>query len=223
MRYINIHTHKLNIHENTFEIYNKKITENFTKQHFSSGLHPWFITEKNIQTEFQILKTDLNNKHCIALGEIGLDKLTNTSFEIQKEVFKKQLELNKKIKKPVIIHCVKSFQEIIQITKKYDYSFIIHGYNKKQELANQLLKNGFYLSFGKQLLSKENLQQVFKNTPINKLFLETDDAKISIKKIYNIAAEIKNIPLESLLLALQNNFKTVFYESELVRTNRTFN
>ncbi len=210
MKYTNIHTHKLNAQKNTFEIYNKKITENFTKQTFSSGLHPWFITKKTLQKEFQILKADLNNKHCIALGEIGLDKLTNTNFKIQKEVLKKQLELNKNLQKPVIIHCVKSFQEIIKITKNYDYSFIIHGFNKKQELANQLLKNGFYLSFGKHLLTKENLQNVFKNTPINKLFLETDDAEISIEKIYNKAAEIKNIPLESLILVLQNNFKTVF-------------
>jgi TatD DNase family protein len=99
---------------------------------------------------------------------------------------------------------------MITLTKSYDFLFIVHGFNKKQQLAEQLLKKGFYLSFGKHLLEKESLQSVFKNTPLNRIFLETDAASNSIESVYKKAASIKEISIESLILAIKNNFENVF-------------
>ncbi len=208
--YINIHTHKNN-YGAAFAIYNKNLEKEVTdKINFSVGIHPWFITEKNLPEQLKTIEKELQKRNCLALGEIGLDKLTKTDFELQQSVFKAQLNLNKKVNKPVILHVVKAFQQIIAITKNYGYPYIIHGFTKKLPLAKQLINKGFYLSFGKQLLYNESLQLVFKTLPLNRIFLETDDASISIKELYKKAADIKEISLESVILAMKNNFETVF-------------
>lgn len=208
--YINIHTHKNNS-DTVLSIYNKNLEEKITdKTNFSVGIHPWFIAEKNLPKQLKTVEKELQKRNCFALGEIGLDKLTKIDFGLQQKVFKAQLDLNKEAKKPVVLHVVKAFQEITAITKNYDYPFIIHGFTKKLPLAEQLIKKGFHLSFGKQLLYNEPLQLVFKSIPLNRIFLETDDASISIKEIYKKAASIKEISLESVILATKNNFETVF-------------
>lgn len=208
--FINIHTHHHSINYG-LEIYNKKIGEEISKStYFSVGIHPWFISQNNLAENYLLLEQDLQKENCLALGEIGLDKLTKTDFNLQQEVFDKQLEINKKYHKPVILHVVKAFQEIIKISKSYNYVFIIHGFNKKQQVADQLLNNGFYLSFGKDLLVKDSLQSVFKNTSLNRIFLETDAASNSIESVYKKAASIKEISIESLILAIKNNFENVF-------------
>ncbi len=212
--YINIHTHHFT-DKNSLVIYNKNLDEQILDAtYFSVGIHPWFIPQKKLTEQYQSLKKQLANSRCLALGECGLDKLTDTDFKLQITVFTQQLEINKTFKKPVIVHCVRSYQEFLAIQKQYSFSFIVHGFNKKQALANQLLKSGCYLSFGKHILEKESLQLVVKNTPLNRIFLETDDAKITIEKLYKKVAEIKEIPLENVILALQNNFKKVFLDAK---------
>ena len=208
--FINIHTHQKN-NPNEIAIYNADISEEFTvNSYFSIGIHPWFILQKSLPEQLSVLKQKLAKKNCLALGEIGLDKITKTDFNLQKEVFIAQLEVNKTFKKPVILHCVRAFSELTTITKNYNFPFIIHGFNKKKHLALELINKGFYLSFGKHLLVQKALQQTFKEIPINRIFLETDDANILIESIYKKAAEIREIPLESLILAIENNFEKIF-------------
>jgi len=208
--YINIHTHKSTNKQNVLAIENATFDLNNDNNSFSLGIHPWFIIESKINEHLDILKNALNSKKCMALGECGIDKNIKFSLELQKEVFLKQLEINTQFNKPAIIHCVKSFQEIILIRNNYSFPFIIHGFNKKSTLANQLIDKGFYLSFGKTLIENKRLQSVFKEIPLHYIFLETDDANIEIETIYKKAAEIKQISLEELILTIKINLKKVF-------------
>lgn len=212
MKFINLHTHNVSSAKNNLEIINYDFNLKIVSDFFSIGIHPWFLKNDNYTQQLEKIKRTLGQKNCLALGECGLDKNIEVDFEFQKLVFIKQLEINKQFNKPTIIHCVKSFQEIILIKKAYCFPFIIHGFNKKLELAEQLIDNRFYLSFGKSLLEKESLQHTFKNLPLENLFLETDDSKNTIEEIYKKAAEIKEIPLENLILALESNFKKIFNE-----------
>jgi TatD DNase family protein len=113
----------------------------------------------------------------------------------------------------MIIHCVKAFNELIRIKKenKVSVPMIIHGFNNNEQIAEQLLKENFYLSFGKAILiNNSNAQKVFKNTGIEKLFLETDDSDVSIKSIFDKAAELKGMSVEELKEKIYLNFKTIF-------------
>ena len=141
------------------------------------------------------------------------DKSCSTDFLLQREVFSAHILLSNKLKKPLIIHCVNAYDEIIKLLKelKNNVPVIFHGFNKKETIAASLIKKGFYLSFGKGL-SKENLKQLFKNISLAKVFLETDDDSLTIEEIYLMAAKIAGITTETLQIQIKKNAIELFGE-----------
>ena len=120
--------------------------------------------------------------------------------------------LAKKYKKPVILHCVAAYQEIIEIKKRLDLEvpLIIHGFSKGEQVAKSLLDNGFYLSFGKYLLRNPELESIFASVPNDKFFLETDTIEETLEEVYKLAAKYKNIAVSDLNRIIRKNFKSVF-------------
>ena len=84
---------------------------------------------------------------------------------------------------------------------------IIHGFNKKKAIADEMLKHGFYLSFGKSVLHSVSLQTIVKDFPLEKMFLETDDADFDIAELYQKVAELKEISLGKLQKQISNNLE----------------
>jgi TatD DNase family protein len=160
----------------------------------SVGVHPWFAHEFNGQT-MQYLENWATDKRMIAIGECGLDKNSKTQLETQLEVFKQQIALSEKVQKPLIIHCVGCFNELFDLKKTLEPKqlWIIHGFRGKPELAKQALKSGCSLSFGEHF----NPDSV-KLTPIEKLYIETDESKLEIADIYTQIASIKNLTADEL-------------------------
>ncbi|HMU08203.1 MAG TPA: TatD family hydrolase, partial [Kaistella sp.] len=109
--------------------------------------------------------------------------------------FEKQIFLANEIQKPLIIHCVRRFSQLIPFRKKTKVPMIVHGFNKRKTIGDDLLKHDFYLSFGKSVLQNVNLQDFVRDFPIEKMFLETDSADFDIKDLYEKVAEIKNLKL----------------------------
>ncbi|MCD8445183.1 TatD family hydrolase, partial [Tenacibaculum finnmarkense] len=147
MKFINIHTHT-NSDEN-FSILNCYPNSTDFNTPFSIGIHPWFINKNTIEDELIFIKKKLLHKNCYAIGECGLDRLSEVNYTLQIAVFKEQINLSEEFKKPLIIHCVRSFQEIIQIKKelKPRQKWLIHGFHKNNQIATDLIKNGCFLSF----------------------------------------------------------------------------
>ena len=212
MDFIDIHTHQQNRAENVFTIQNKYPTSVDFSKPFSIGIHPWFIKKESLQNELLLIEEKLQDKNCFAPGECGLDKISETDLTLQKIVFKKQLELSEKYKKPLLIHCVKAYQELIEIKKemKPTQTWVLHGFHKNSQVAESLLKNGVILSFGAGIINRKKLQEVVFNIPISSILLETDTAEISIEKVYQKMAAIKNISLEELKSEIKQNFKSIF-------------
>ncbi|MBE7634320.1 hypothetical protein G1L02_04955 [Tenacibaculum finnmarkense] len=210
MKFINIHTHT-NSDEN-FSILNCYPNSTDFNTPFSIGIHPWFINKNTIEDELIFIKKKLLHKNCYAIGECGLDRLSEVNYTLQIAVFKEQINLSEEFKKPLIIHCVRSFQEIIQIKKelKPRQKWLIHGFHKNNQIATDLIKNGCFLSFGKALLYSEKLQEVFFTIPLDKIFLETDDAKIDIATVYEKASRIKNTSVKKIQENIHQNFNTLF-------------
>lgn len=178
---------------------------------YSIGLHPWYITEPLWKLQLQELKKWSAHKQVLAIGECGLDKVCSTDFLLQQEVFREQINWANEIQKPLIIHCVKAYEQCIQqLTKqKCKVPVIFHGFNKSKELAQQLVRNGYYISAGNSI-AQEKMKEVLQSVPVEFLFLETDDTGNSIKKIYELATAILQIDLDSLCLQLQKNAASVF-------------
>jgi TatD DNase family protein len=213
MKFVNLHTHKFSNQENILEIVNlcpHEFHENGSI--FSIGIHPWKIESNRVEADLQIIENKLKDYSCFAIGECGLDKRIEIPFDLQIEVFEKQLLLAQKYNKPVILHCVGAFQEIIETKKrlKIEVPMIIHGFSKNIQVAKQLLDNGFYLSFGKYLIQNPDLETVFKQIPFDCFLLETDSSNHTIQEVYNKAAFCKNIEVELLKKILYINFLRIF-------------
>jgi TatD DNase family protein len=217
MKFINLHTHKFTNNPNVLEIVNQYPQEfDANIPFYSVGIHPWYINESRVEADLQIIEEKLQLQNCLALGECGLDKRIEISMEIQTQVFEKQLRLAMQYKKPVILHCVSAYQEIIEIKKQLqvEVPMIIHGFSKNEQIAKSLLDSGFYLSFGKYLLRNPELESIFKQVPNNRFFLETDTIEETLGEVYELAAKYKNIEVSELQEIVKTNFKTVFQITE---------
>lgn len=212
MDFFNFHTHQFTNQSNVLELVNQYPQEfDALIPFYSIGIHPWHIKEDEIDLELKIIEEKLQTKNCLAIGECGLDKRIEVPLDLQITVFEKQLALAEKYKKPVVIHCVAAFQEITAIKKKMKISvpMIIHGFAKNNQLAQQLIKDRFYLSFGKYLLRNPDLKTVFQNVPNDRFFLETDTIEEDITEVYNIASEYKSINLKELQQIISSNLLQV--------------
>jgi TatD DNase family protein len=213
MQFFNCHTHKYTNTPNLVELVNQ-YPEEFDDAipFYSVGIHPWYIDENRIELDLQVIENKLQIPNCLALGECGLDKRIKIPLELQQRVFEKQLLLAQEQKKPVVIHCVAAFQEVIAIQKRLKISvpMLIHGFSKNIQVAQELIDNGFYISFGKYLLRNPELESVFLSIPKERFFLETDTIEESIEEVYALAAKYKKWNLEDLQEQIKSNFTTVF-------------
>lgn len=213
MEFFNFHTHHYTNQPGVLELVNQYPREfDNSIPFYSIGIHPWYIEEDQIDIDLKIIEEKLQTENCLAIGECGLDKRIEIPLELQISVFEKQLVLAEKYKKPVVVHCVAAFQELIAIKRKMKISvpIVVHGFSKNNQLAIQLIKEGFYISFGKYLLKNPELKTVFQNIPNDFFFLETDTINENIQAIYDLASEYKNISINELKDIISGNFKSVF-------------
>jgi TatD DNase family protein len=213
MQYFNLHTHQFTNQPEVLELVNQYPQEfDASIPFYSIGIHPLYIDKNRLESDFAILEQKLALPECLALGECGLDKCSETSFELQQLAFERQLPLAEKHNKPVVIHCVAAFQELIEIKKrlKLKVPMIVHGFSKKVELAKQLIDNGFYLSFGKNLLRNPELESVFVSIPNDRFLLETDMVEEGIQDVYALAGKYKGLELIELQEMVNINYNAVF-------------
>jgi TatD DNase family protein len=197
--FVDIHTHNAPVSD-TVAIRNLSFSEaealyNSEKEgFFSVGYHPW-SSDEFTEESFSFLEKWTSNRRFIAIGECGLDKNSKVSLSIQFQVFEKQIALSEKIHKPLIIHCVGCFNELSELRKQLNphQIWIIHGFRSKHELAAQILKTGCFLSFG-EFFNDESVRI----TPIDRLFIETDESSVPIEEIYKRIATVKGCRAEDL-------------------------
>ncbi|MGK0367582.1 MAG: TatD DNase family protein [Thermoproteota archaeon] len=215
---IDIHTH-LPENKNHFQF---KILELSKEDHepkttFFIGLHPWYIDDKTQDKEqlFQKLKNNTKHSNFIGLGEVGLDRVCDVNFTLQKETLIKQFEWTKELKINIMsLHLVKShsdFFEILASNILMPKNIILHDFQANTEILKKYLalispKRCFYFSFGHRLLSSEKIQSLFMAAPLERVFLETDDQTgISLEEIYQKAAELKSISYRELSVIISGN------------------
>lgn len=215
--HIDIHCHKPNDGNNLAIV--SLDTSNFTADtapscSFSLGIHPWFISQQDWRSGLQSLSTIRADPNLLAIGECGLDKNIDAPMHLQIEIFTRQIELAQRIDKPLIIHCVRAFNELMVIKKqtRCNLPWIIHGFIGNPVMTLQLIKQGFYLSFGKALLRNNCLaRQSLATSPLDRIFLETDAADdVTISEIYSAAAKILVLDTPTLQRQIVANFNRVF-------------
>jgi TatD DNase family protein len=163
----------------------------------SLGIHPWVVA-LNWEATFEKIKQDaVQNRHVLAIGEAGFDRLKGTEISLQKAAFYAQASLAAQLDIPLILHCVKGHDLLMEYLKstKNPPAILWHGWNQKPELARQLLPFPVFYSFGKQLLQpSSNAAHWLSACPSDRVFFETDDSELEIAAIYQAASLILQLP-----------------------------
>ena len=213
---VDIHTHTAKTADDLIQIVNLDLEQPCHEQgYYSYGIHPWALdnTDFQLKEAFALLEKRLQSSNVLALGEAGLDKMHKESFEQQIVLFERQIELSETLQKPMILHDVKSHNEILALRKKHKAKqpWILHGFNGTEQDIRQLTGQGLYFSVGESLLHLERkIYNSFKHIDLEKLFLETDMAEVGIETIYEAAAKILDIDIAVLKKRLFANFAQLF-------------
>jgi TatD DNase family protein len=211
--YIDIHNHGARPAPGKFSIetlmaHEEREPENITGLTFSFGIHPWHLNEKNHnQLIARVIKT-AGNPDVAAIGEAGFDRIKGPSPELQRKTFEEQVLIAGELKKPMVIHCVRAWDELLQEHKciKPKMPWLIHGFRGKPDLALQLISKGMYLSFWFDFVMKPEAVPLLKSVPKDRIFLETDGAEIDIRDIYNKVSADLGLTVDELKARIISNY-----------------
>lgn len=210
MVYYDIHTHSQPVHPEDIAIVNCLVPalDAGSHQFYSVGIHPWYIY--NVEEQLAGLERQAMLPGVVAIGEAGLDKLAEAPLERQLEVFKASAALAESLGVFLIIHCVKAWDELIALKKelKPRMPWVIHGFRGNAALAEQLIRQGFYLSFGEYF----NPTAVRVAWP-DRLFAETDDREIDIRTVYDHLSASLDLPLDRFAAQVAENVHNVLHLS----------
>ena len=176
----------------------------------SVGIHPWHLTEADADNRLQTLEEALKQERVVALGEAGLDRLQGCSLDVQTAVFRQAIALSESHELPLIIHCVRAFNELLQLKKKFapKQPWIVHGFRGKETVARELLRHGCWLSIGAHFQ-----EEALRIIPLQRLFIETDESEESIENICQRVATSRGVAPEELSEAIKKNVRKVFFKA----------
>lgn len=215
MEFYDIHTHQIFLedsddpyHSCIFDVYPLEFEvakDSYTRHAFSCGIHPWYSEES--ETQMSYLTEIAPDPRIVAIGETGLDRLKGPSFDVQIPVFEKHIALAEKLRKPIIVHCVKAWEELIAIHRKTcpTQPWIIHGYRKNKEMTKRLISEGFLFSLGDEI----NVDAV-QIIPLDAIFCETDEDEMPIREVYRQVAQALNMELEAFADRVAVNVRRLF-------------
>ncbi|MDC7225236.1 MAG: TatD family hydrolase [Spirochaetales bacterium] len=167
------------------------------------GIHPWRV-ENSSQAELRVLEQQLATSPICGIGECGLDfsKKYKPGRTHQTNVFSAQLQLAKTLNKPLSIHCVQAWGEMLNLLKRYSplpSPFLLHSFYGSIEVLRQLLELGAYISLSELSLQNcEKTAAVIREIPFERILVETD-----------LLAGSEDFSLKNHFKILRNNYKTI--------------
>jgi len=200
------------------------------------------IISKREYEELDIEKYQKLLKHskAVAMGEIGLDYvdgLSEENKEKQKQVFMQQLDLARQMDKPIILHCRKAYNDLIELLEIFSFGCancpmacapnklrgVLHCFMGRWSQAEKFLKMGFHLGFNGLITYARDYDKVIKNTPLDKILLETDapyltpephrdkrNEPLYVKYVAKKIAQIKGVEYNKVAKQTTKNAKKLF-------------
>jgi TatD DNase family protein len=215
--YIDIHNHGAEPAPGVFTVetlmaHEEREPENIKGLTFSFGIHPWHLDEKNHDHLITRLIKNAGNPDIAAIGEAGFDRLKGPSSELQTKTFEEQVLIAEEKKKPVVIHCVRAWDDLLKEHRrlKPKMPWLVHGFRGKPDLAQQLVSKGMYLSFWFDFVMRSEAVPLLKSVPKERIFLETDGADVDIRDIYNMVSADLDISVDELISQVFSNFNEFF-------------
>ena len=191
---VDIHTHKTLAQAQTID---------------TEGIHPWHATACDISVvERRAAEVD-------AIGEIGLDYACDAPRDVQMAVFRAQLSIAERHEKPVVLHCVRAFEEVMRVLRGYRLPAVIfHGFIGSVQQAGRAVAGGYYLSFGVGAFRSPKTIEALRSMPLDRLFAETDESTATIESIYQRIAHERRISTEELQEKIEVNYNKIFLQHD---------
>ena len=179
---------------------------------YTFGIHPWFLTASNHEHQIAAVIKAAADPSVIAIGEAGFDRLKGPSPDLQRRTFEEQVSVAEEHNKPVVIHCVRAWDELMLAHKRLKPSkpWMVHGFRGNKELAAQLISKNMFLSFWFDFIIRPEAAKLIKNLPAERIFLETDGSGVDIRDIYiKVSADLE-ITVNKLKRIIYKNFVDLF-------------
>ena len=201
------------------------------------GIHPEYANydyDKDLKKIPDLFK---KNPKLLAVGEMGLDyhEAPNT-IDNQKDLFFKQIQIVKTLEKPIMIHTRDAEEDTIRILKEayqkklLSYKGVIHCFTGSEALAKEALNMGLYISASGVITFKsaQNLRDIFKKIPFDRLLVETDAPWLAptpyrgkknqpayVQKTLEELAQIKDVSVQEMEKITDQNFKLLYLGEKL--------
>ena len=204
------------------------LSEEYEFVYSAVGVHPDEVGELR-EEDMEWMREQLQKPKVVAVGEIGLDYYWDKEgHDLQKKWFLRQLKLAKELKKPVIIHSREAAADTMELLKANyhgEMPMVMHCYSYSPEMASEYLKMGFYLGIGGVLTFKnaKKLKEVVKETPIDRIVLETDcpylspvpnrgkrNSSLNLPYVVEEISRIKNVSVEQIIEITNRNAKQMY-------------
>lgn len=175
----------------------------------AAGIHPWEADSREIESLLP-LSDDVQ-----AIGEIGLDYAHPTDRTRQMALFRQQLRLAEARELPVVLHCVRAFEPVMEeLTHYLLLAVIFHGFIGSPEQAARAAARGYYLSFGARTFASPRTIEALQRVPTANLFLETDDSDIPIERMYEQAAAVRGTTVGDLQRITTENYEKILRHND---------
>lgn len=219
--FIDIHTHGSVPSPGIFKVetlmaHEERVPDEIAGIAYAAGIHPWNLNDENHDRLLSYVEKTCSYKNVIAVGEAGFDKIKGPAMSLQQKTFEEQVRIAGKLKKPVVIHCVRSWEELMAEHKRLKPSmpWLVHGFRGKPELGIQLISKGMYLSFWFDYILRPESAQLMKSLPKERIFLETDGADVDIRDIYNKVSNDLSLSVNELKSQIFANFNKFFKSNQ---------
>lgn len=226
-----------------------EISSKYDNCYAAVGIHPHHFSEYYDTAPYHseknkglILVNKLNNltnhNKVVAIGEIGLDyfqyektvyekpEITPEIKKRQKELFQLQLNIAIKLQLPVILHCREAYKDILEIVEEHELKGVFHCFGGTIKDLKKVLSLGFYVGFDGNITFKnaDNLRLLVKNTPLERILVETDSPYLTpvpnrgqrnepknVKIVAEEIAKVKGINKDIVEKVAANNANTLFF------------
>ena len=203
------------------------LAERFPFVYAAVGVHPSDCETYTDEVEAELRKLAEHPK-VKAVGEIGLDYYweDNAPAEVQKAVFRRQMDLARELKLPVIIHDREAHRDCLEIVKEYpDVTGVYHCYSGSVEDAKILVKLGWMLSFTGVVTYKNARKslEVIQWLPVDRIMIETDSPYLTpvpfrgkrndsgkVGLVAETIAQVKGLDVEEVIRITTENGKRFF-------------
>lgn len=179
---------------------------------YTVGLHPWCTAEPWADAAIAALPSALERRGAVGLGEVGLDRLCGATMQQQRAWLAQQLRLADGLGLPVVLHCVRAWAELLAELRLFpSLRWAVHGFRGSLAVARGLLEAGGRISLGAALLRDAGLAELAAAVPVERLFLETDDAEGQpLQELYRRVAELRGLAVEELRQIMMRNGNSFF-------------